>query len=388
MNDTRSAAQDQIQGDAARTDAAASSDGDVTPARRPRRGRLALLAAGLVALIAAGSWLYGQLTHVVVDDARVAADVIAISSRVPGRVTAVNVVEGDTAREGAVLVKIDEREATLVVQELEARIAGIASRRAEIEARIAMIDQQSASQARAQQARVAAARAAVATAMAQRDFAITDFARLDELVKSKAVSRAEWDRARAAAEAARQQVSSAEADIETAKAQLAQAEAGRRELVVLQRQAASLIPEAQQLTAQRDRALIDLRDRTITMPFDGTVDQVFVHTGEYVTPGQRLLMLHDPRRLRVEANVKETDIRYFPPGQRVEVTADAYPDRSFEGTVERVGGAATSEFALLPNPNPSGNFTKITQRIPIRIAMAQQNDLLRPGMMVEVLTRK
>ena len=98
MNDTRSAAQDQIQGDAARTDAAASSDGDVTPARRPRRGRLALLAAGLVALIAAGSWLYGQLTHVVVDDARVAADVIAISSRVPGRVTAVNVVEGAAER--------------------------------------------------------------------------------------------------------------------------------------------------------------------------------------------------------------------------------------------------------------------------------------------------
>jgi len=99
-------------------------------------------------------------------------------------------------------------------------------------------------------------------------------------------------------------------------------------------------------------------------------------------------MLHDPARLRIDANVKETDIRHFKPGLHVEVTADAYPDRSFEGIVDRISGAATSEFALLPNPNPSGNFTKISQRIPIRITVPQPREWLKPGMMVEVLAKK
>ena len=155
-------------------------------------------------------------------------------------------------------------------------------------------------------------------------------------------------------------------------------------MTVLDRQLAELGPEEQRLQAQRAQAVLNLEDRTIAMPFDGVVDQVFVDTGEYVTAGQRLAMVHDPDRVRVEANVRETDIRFFRPGQTVHITVDALPGRTFEGTVERVGQAATSEFALLPNPNPSGNFTKITQRLPVRIAIAQDQGLLRPGMMVEV----
>lgn len=369
------------------TPPAAPPGGESLP-RSPRWRRFALLAAGLAVLVAAGVWLYGQLTHVVVDDARVAADIIAVSSRVAGRVTAVNVIAGDSTRAGAVLVGIDDRESALLVRELAARLDGVTTRRAELQARMALIDGQTASEAKAESARLAGARANVMTAIAERDFAISDFDRLASLVNARAVSGQDWERARTAAEAARQKVVSARSEVATAEAQLLRAQEGRKELVVLQRQAASLVPEQQQLTAQRDRALIDLRDRTIVMPFDGLIDQVFVRAGEYVTPGQRLLMLHDPKRVRIEANVKETDIRHFRPGQRVEITADAYPEQAFDGTVERVGGAATSEFALLPNPNPSGNFTKITQRLPVRFALTDAGELLRPGMMVEVSTRK
>jgi membrane fusion protein (multidrug efflux system) len=140
------------------------------------------------------------------------------------------------------------------------------------------------------------------------------------------------------------------------------------------------------LTAQRDRAALDLRDRTIAMPFDGSVDRVFVDPGEYVVPGQRILLLHDPSRVRVEANVKETQLRFFRPGTAVRLGVDAWPGRRFEGVVERVGGAATSEFALLPTPNPSGNFTKITQRLTVRIRVEPPppEGMLRPGMMVVV----
>ena len=140
----------------------------------------------------------------------------------------------------------------------------------------------------------------------------------------------------------------AQADLENVRAVVAEAEAAREELTVLQSQLAELDPEEQRLRAQRERAALDLEDRTIVMPFDGVVDQTFVDEGEYVTPGQRLLMVHDPERIRVEANVKETDIRFFQPGKTVTITVDALPGRRFEGKVTRVGQAATSEFALLP----------------------------------------
>ena len=86
----------------------------------------------------------------------------------------------------------------------------------------------------------------------------------------------------------------------------------------------------------------------------------------------------------VDVNVKETEFRKLKVGASAKVKVDAYPGRTFEAKVQRLGGAATSQFALLPNPNPSGNFTKVTQRLPVRLAITQQQNLLRPGMMAEV----
>jgi membrane fusion protein (multidrug efflux system) len=114
------------------------------------------------------------------------------------------------------------------------------------------------------------------------------------------------------------------------------------------------------------------------------VDKTFVNIGEYVTPGQRLLLAHNPASVWVEANVKETVVRKLSVGQAVSIHVDAYPDEAFIGTVANIGSAATSQFALLPTPNPSGNFTKITQRIPIRIDINNPDVRLSPGMMVEV----
>ncbi|WP_188583068.1 HlyD family secretion protein [Tistrella bauzanensis] len=368
----------------ANTETEAASESVSPPARaRPWRLYGAILAA-LIVLGAGGWWLYQQFIHVFVTDARVAADIVALSSRVPGWVTAVEVIEGDAARKDGVLVQIDDRESRLLVQELEAQIAGIARRREEIEARIALTDRQTTSRIAAKQAAVRAAEAALAAAATQRDLARQDNDRAEKLAPSGAITRARLDQTRAALETAKQQALSAQADLENARAALAEAEAAREELMVLRTQLAELGPEEQRLQAQRERAALDLNDRIIVMPFDGVVDRVFVDAGEYVTPGQRLLMVHDPERVRVEANVKETDIRFFRPGKIVTITVDALPGRRFEGTVARVGQAATSEFALLPNPNPSGNFTKITQRLPVRIAVAQDGGELKPGMMVEL----
>ena len=341
----------------------------------------------VIILVCGGWWLFQQFTHVFVNDARIAADMIAISSRVPGWVTAVEIIEGDRLKQKELLIAIDSRESRLLIKEFDARLTGIMSHREEINARIRMIDRQTASGIEAQQAAMQVAQATLAAAIAQRDLTQLENSRSERLVDSGAVSRARLDQTRAAFETAHQQVLSAQANLQNARAGLAQTEAAREELNVLERQLAELGPEEQQLRAEQERAQLDLQDRTITMPFDGVVDRVFVDSGEYVTPGQRLLMVHDSARIRVEANVKETDIRFFQLGKTVTVTVDALPGRTFNGTVERIGQAATSEFSLLPNPNPSGNFTKITQRLPVRLSLLQQENLLKPGMMVELRTR-
>ena len=97
-----------------------------------------------------------------------------------------------------------------------------------------------------------------------------------------------------------------------------------------------------------------------------------------------LLMLHDPRDIWISANIKETDVRHIKPGLPADVHVDAYPERTFTARVERINNATTSEFALLPNPNPSGNFTKVTQRLQVVLSIEQQENLLKPGMMVTV----
>lgn len=355
------------------------------PARPgPSRRAVAAGAVLLAALLGAAWWLHHQFTHVLVDDARVATDMVAISSRVPGWAVDVRVISGDVARRGDLLVSIDDRDTRLLLQELDARLAGVARRRDELLARIRMIDLQTAGKMRAQDAAVDAAQAGFAAARTREGLAQVEAGRFEKLAPIGAVGRDQLDQARAALETAGQQVRSAMANLESSRAGVAQAQADREQLTVLRHQVAGLDPEEVDLRAQRERALLDLRDRAVSMPFDGVIDRTFVNAGEYVSAGQRLLLVHDPQAVRVEANVKETDIRHFRPGKKVRIVVDALPGQAFEGTVIKVGQAATSEFALLPNPNPSGNFTKITQRLPVRIAVRQQDGLLKPGMMVEV----
>ena len=167
---------------------------------------------------------------------------------------------------------------------------------------------------------------------------------------------------------------------------MALAQAAREEMEVIARQLEALGPQERELTAARDRAALDLADRTLRMPFDGVVDRIFMDPGEYVLAGQRIIMVHSPAQIRIEANVKETDVRHFRPGSPVTVTVDAWPGQVFTGVVDRMVEAATSEFALLPSANPSGNFTRITQRLPLRVRLdpPPPPGMLRPGMLVRI----
>ncbi len=218
----------------------------------------------------------------------------------------------------------------------------------------------------------------------QLDLAKRNLARANSLFEKKVIPRRQLDEARTNMRKIDGDYRQAVAVLEQARARMLEAKADRARLDVLDGEIEMLRFEEAELQAREDQQKLDISDRTIRAPVNGVVDKTFVETGEYVTPGQRLAIVHDPTEIWIEANIKETEVRKLKIGQPVNVLVDAYPDETFIGKVAVIGSSTTSEFALLPTPNPSGNFTKITQRLPVRIAIDQQARKLRPGMMVEV----
>ena len=176
----------------------------------------------------------------------------------------------------------------------------------------------------------------------------------------------------------------ARAEVSAAQSALAEATAGQQQVALLDQDMVLLKHKSEAVQLQWDRQHQDLQDRTITSPIDAIVDKTFVHQGEFVAPGQRLMLIHDPERIWVEANVKETAIKKLAIGQVVKIHVDAFPNLDLRGSVSNIGSAATNQFALIPTPNPSGNFIKVTQRLPIKIEIDDIDHRLKPGMMVEV----
>lgn len=347
------------------------------------RNVVLLLVVG-AATIGAGRWAYWQWSHVSETDARITADTVAVSSRVEGWIVALPVTDGEKVDAGALLIEIDSRNANLELAEYSARIAGLAAMQAQIESEIELIDKTSASRIEALRSRADAARVAVRASLEQFELARTDFERTRSLIKDQIVSRRRLDQVQNELSVAQERHQRAQADLAAALADISAAEAERGQMTVLARRMDALGYEQAEIAAQRDQQALDVADRTIKSPINGVVSETFVDAGEFVSAGQRLMLIHNPADVWVEANIKETDIRHLKPGMTVDVSLDAYPDQSFSGTVARIGEAATSEFALLPNPNPSGNFTKVTQRLPVRIALDPSDVPLRPGMMAVV----
>lgn len=347
-------------------------------------GRTLLVAAVLVGIAGLTYWVYGRYTNVVVYDARIKADMIMISSRIDGWVIDVPASEGLSVEVDAPLIKIDGRESAILLREIDAQRKSLQAERDQIEAEVRMIDQQTRGRFEAARAALTASRAAKAGMDSELEQVKNDFDRGQSLLNKKVISRQRWESLRTAYRMAGQQVLKGEADVAQANAAVVEAHADRQRMDVLRGRIASLRFDEERLGTQKERQQLDLADRTIKAPSKGTIDRTFIEPGEYVARGQRLLLMHNSAVVWVEANVKETDIRNVKLGAIAKISVDAYPDLVVVGEVVRIGNAATNQFALLPSPNPSGSFTKITQRLPVKIAVPQTDGLLRPGMMVEV----
>jgi membrane fusion protein (multidrug efflux system) len=325
-----------------------------------KRRKLIVPVLGLALLGAAGWYGYDWWTNgrfmVSTDDAYIEGDIATISPKVSGYVAKVDVVANQHVTAGDPLVTLDDGDYRIAAEQAEAQIATQRLALARFDAQIAGA-KASLNQAEAQKrAYAATVRGAELTQKRASD------------LQSKAFGTdASRDSAEVALDQARANLAGAEANIAAAKANITVLEAQRTE-------AESTI---RSLELSRDKANRDLGFTVLKAPYDGVIGNVAVQVGDLVSAGQRLAALVPTDQLYIDANFKETQIAHLVPGSKVQIHVDAYEDHPIEGTVASISPASGSVFSLLPAENATGNFTKVIQRVPVRITLPA--DVLAEG---------
>jgi membrane fusion protein (multidrug efflux system) len=355
-----------------------STQPDQSPTAAPKSAngsrRRLLGRAAIVAVVLGGAYgIYAYLGYLghgqyvqSTDDAYVKADGVTVSSKLSGYVRTVNVSDNQPVKAGDVLLEVDPTDYRIrltqaAAQEDVARAGDALNRAGITEA----------------QAGVAQAQAALSTAQRDLAFDTGEVARYRPLVAAGSEAKQTLDqlssnRDKAAASVAAQQASlaAAKGKLEAATAQLGQAGA-----------------QIEAAKAQADAARTDLATTRLIAPVPGTVASSSVRVGQFVQPGQRLLTIVPVQAIYVEANFKETQIGLMRPGQPATIEADALPGVEFHGRVDSVTPGTGATFSLIPPQNATGNFTKIVQRVPVRIridAGPEARRVLVPGLSLRV----
>lgn len=313
---------------------------------------------GLLAaiLIAGGIWWWLRAARVVsTDDARVKGTIVAVSSKVSGRVDKVLVSEGDNVTPGQVIAVLEQQEFEVQAEQAQANLAVA-------EAKLA------AAVAGNRPQEIAQANASVLQTKANLENAKKNSERDEVLYQQGAISVQQRDSSKTSLDIAGAQYIAATEQYSLSR------EGSRQEDILIAR---ALV---QQAKAALKNAEIQLADTTIKAPVSGVVALKSVEGGEIISFGQQLFSISSLSDVWIGANIEETYIGRLKVGQLAEFTVDAYPGKTFAGHVVEIGPAAGSQFALLPTENSSANFTKVTQRLPIKIQAEKTDFVLKPGM--------
>ncbi len=336
-----------------------------TPSRTSVVVMVVIALVGLTLILRAWQLWPFNSSHMHTDDAYVRGQVTVLAPQVSGYVTEVLVKDFDHVTQGQPLLRIDERTYRQKVDQAEAALADAL-------AQLANSDQSQA-QNRAQ---IASARANLSAGQAEQQRSRTELQRYETLAAQQLVSSSDRDKLRAGAQAASAGVAQSQAAIRIAEENLTATRVARQGL------------EAKVASAEAalELARIDLDNTVIRAPRDGQLSEASVRLGQYVTAGTQLLFLV-PDSLWIVANFKEGQTWKMAIGQPATFSVDAFQGQRLRGHVEQIAPATGSEFAVLKPDNASGNFTKVVQRLPIRIAIDPGQPLaarLRPGMSVVV----
>jgi membrane fusion protein (multidrug efflux system) len=355
----------------AKTEAPAA-EAPVAAAEAPKKKRRGfILPVILLAIAGAGGW-YGYQYWVdgrfmvSTDDAYIQGDIATISPKVSGYVEKVNVVANQHVRQGDPLVTLDAGDYRIAVDQAKAQINSAKLSLDRIDAQIVGAEAALKQAEAQQQANLAQQRGAE---LAQN--------RAEELSNRAVSSAATLDAADVALSQANAAVAAGEAGIAAARANIG----------LLHAQRAEAESQIKSLDLALKKAERDLSFTTMKAPYDGIIGNVAIREGDLVSPGARLAALVPSEELFIEANFKETQVAELVPGEKVHIHVDAYKDQDIIGSVTSISPASGSVFSMLPAENATGNFTKVVQRIPVRIAIPKEKldeGILRAGMSVVV----
>ncbi|MBQ9352358.1 MULTISPECIES: HlyD family secretion protein [unclassified Phyllobacterium] len=332
-----------------------------TPAPPKRSVKRFILPVIIVAAVGAGAW-YGHewwttgRFMVSTDDAYIQGDITAIAPKITGYIDTINVVANQRVKAGDPLITLDNGDYTIAEEQAEAQIATQRLTLLRIEA------QTEAAKASVKQ--VEASKVAAQAVLTNAEAAAT---RAGQLHATRFASQSQLDDATAALDQAKANLVAADAQIAAAVANVG----------VLEAQYKEAEGSIASLQLSKDKAARDLSFTVIRAPLDGVVGNLSAKKGDLVTPGQRLAALVPVNSLYIDANYKETQLRDIVPGEKVRVRVDALSGDTFEGTVASIAPASGAVFSLLPAENATGNFTKVVQRVPVRIALPA--DILASG---------
>ncbi|HXP88129.1 MAG TPA: HlyD family secretion protein [Bryobacteraceae bacterium] len=411
----------------AKSELTAAEAKNTRPARKT--GVRLLIAGALSIAVAAGTLTYFHFRdRVSTDDAQVDAHIAPIAPKISGNVSEILVDDNQAVKAGQVLLRIDPRDYQAKVAQARAAVAaaesqavgadagvpltnattasGASAAEAQLAAASADYDRASADYDRASSSELAFARADIESKRAVSDRARADLARMEPLASKGEISKLQFDSYRAAAQvadsdltAAQEKLANAEkqaqsskasmqaalARVSSARASFEQAQANRQQVNISSAQAVTASAAILQARANLEAAELELSYTSLVAPIDGVVTKKMVQLGQIVQPGQSLLTIVPLKDVWVTANLKETQLSNARPGQRAEVYVDMY-GRSFEGRVNSIAGATGTKLSLLPPENATGNFVKVVQRIPVKIALEDvpPGFTFRPGMNVDV----
>jgi len=305
--------------------------------------------------------------HETTDDAQVDADISPVVSRVTGYVKDIRFVDNQFVHAGDTLVVLDDRDYQLKLQQA---LAALSSTKQSVD-----VSEQQVTEARTS---IATAQANVEAAKVTVWKANEDFTRYQNLYNDHAITKAQFDDAKAAKESAEAALAIAETQVPTQ----------HRRVDVNQRQVGATASNLATRQADVDYARLQLSYTVITAPASGIVSKRNIQLGQLVQAGQTLFAVVNANGIYVTANFKETQMEPLKIGQKVDISVDAYPDSTFHGQIESFSGATGAKFSLLPPDNATGNFVKVVQRVPVRIKLEGDSSavrLLRPGMSVDVV---
>jgi len=333
-----------------------------------------LIAVAVIAAGVFGYWFLFMRGIVYTDDARFAGHLVDLAPEINGRVISVDVHEGQFVRKGALIFRLDPAIPQAAMNQAEAALVSAKAALASSEA----LDEKAVNGSRPEE--ILAAEATVRNLESHEEMARLEFERVEKLFKQGTVAQADLDQARTAYESARQAR-------ENARQNLILVEQGSRKEDIAAAQAAVALARSRvaEATAAVDSARGDLARCTVRAPFDGWVVRRWLDPGAMPLAAQPVVSLFDPATLRIDANIEEKYLHDVAIGDRVDIAVDAFPALHLEGRVTEILRAANSEFSLIPAEGVSGTFIKVTQRVPLRVAVTAPTELaIGPGLSVEL----